>query len=50
MDVTEDGQKFLVTTFPVYGGFVDDTAFITPRIRVILNWLERLKEQVPTGG
>ncbi|MFQ5742984.1 MAG: protein kinase [Acidobacteriota bacterium] len=47
-DVTADGQRFLVT---VRAGGVDagDTEPATPRIRVILNWFEELKERVPTG-
>jgi len=34
-DVTADGERFLVTT-PT-----------TPRINVVLNWFEELKERVP---
>ena len=46
-DVTADGQRFLVTTFP--GSDVTDPATATPRINVILNWFEELKRLVPTG-
>jgi len=46
--VTADGQKFLVTV-PVGGGETEgDPA--NPRINVILNWFEELKEQVPSNG
>ena len=43
-DVTADGQRFLVTTFSL-----EDVAPATPRIVVILNWFEELKQRVPTG-
>ncbi len=46
-DVAPDGQRFLVTTFP--GGDASDPATPTPRIRVILNWFEELKQRAPTG-
>ncbi len=46
-DVTADGQRFLVTTLPVSD--ITDPATATPRINVILNWFEELKERVPTG-
>ena len=47
-DVTEDGQRFLVT---LVGRFSDvpDAAAATRRIIVILNWFEELKQRVPTG-
>jgi len=46
--VTADGQRFLVTV-PVGGGETEgDRA--NPRINVILNWFEELKEQVPSNG
>ena len=48
-DVTADGQRFLVTTFGL-GADVEDSASATPRINVILNWFEELKQRVPTGG
>jgi Tol biopolymer transport system component len=44
-DVTDDGQRFLVTV-PVGSG---DTA-PTNRMNIILNWFEELKRLVPTGG
>ena len=44
---TADGQRFLVTTF--VGSDVSDPATATPRINVILNWFEELKQRVPTG-
>ncbi len=47
-DVTADGQRFLVTTF--VGTDVSDPATATPRIIVVLNWFEELKQRVPTGG
>ncbi len=47
-DVTQDGQRFLVTTFGL-GADVDDATPATPRINVVLNWFEELKERVPTG-
>ena len=47
--VTADGQRFLVTTFALGAG-VEDAALATPRINVILNWFEELKQRVPTGG
>ncbi len=47
--VTADGQRFLVTTFAL-GADVDDATPATPRINVILNWFEELKQRVPTGG
>ncbi len=47
-DVTEDGQRFLVTTFAL-GADVDDATPATPRINVVLNWFEELKRMVPTG-
>ena len=46
-DVTQDGQRFLVTAF--VGTDVSDPATATPRINVILNWFEELKQRVPTG-
>ena len=47
-DVTADGQRFLVTV-PVGGGETEgDPAH--PRINVILNWFEELKERVPSDG
>jgi len=46
-DVTADRQRFLVTTFP--RSDVTDPATATPRINVILNWFEELKQRVPTG-
>ncbi|MCH7825567.1 MAG: serine/threonine-protein kinase, partial [Acidobacteria bacterium] len=46
-DVTADGQRFLVTTLP--GSDITDPATATPRINVILNWFEELKQRVPTG-
>ena len=48
-DVTQDGQRFLVTTLDL-GADADDATPATPRIRVILNWFEELKQRVPTGG
>ena len=47
--VTADGQRFLVTTSAL-GADVDDATPATPRINVILNWFEELKQRVPTGG
>ncbi len=47
IELTDDGQRLLVTTFA--GGDVSDQATATPRIRVILNWFEELKQRVPTG-
>ncbi len=35
---------------PAVSGETGDTAPATPRINVILNWFEELKERVPTGG
>ncbi len=46
-DVTADGQRFLVTAF--LAADVDDATPATPRINVILNWFEELKQRVPTG-
>ena len=46
-DVTEDGQKFLVT-LPAGSGDTGTTALST-RINVVLNWFEELKQRVPTG-
>ncbi len=46
-DVTTDGQRFL-GTLPV-GTVETDGEPATPRINVILNWFEELKERVPTG-
>ncbi len=46
-DVTADGQRFLVTV-PAGGGDAGNTA-PTPRINVVLNWFEELKQRVPTG-
>jgi len=48
-DVTEDGQRFLVTTRPAPADAEDATSR-TPRISVILNWFEELKRLVPTDG
>ena len=48
-DVTADGQRFLVTTYASVGGDVSDPVPATPRIVVILNWFEELKQRVPTG-
>ena len=45
-DVTADGQRFLVTV-PVGSGDTGDTA--GPRLNVVLNWFEELKQRVPTG-
>ncbi len=47
-DVTEDGQRFLVTV-PAAGGEAEGEP-VTSRINVILNWFEELKQRVPTGG
>ena len=47
-DVTADGQRFLVTTF--VSTDVSDPATATPRIIVILNWFEELKQRVATRG
>ncbi len=47
-DVTADGQKFLVTV-PASSGDPGDTETTTPRINVVLNWFEELKQRVPTG-
>ncbi len=48
--VTADAQRFLVTVRAT--GPLDDSglASATPRINIILNWFEELKEGVPTGG
>ncbi len=46
-DVTADGQRFLVP-LPA-GGFETTGAPVTPRINVVLNWFEELKQRVPTG-
>ena len=46
-DVTADGQRFLVTV-PAGSGDADDTA-PGPRLNVVLNWFEELKQRVPTG-
>ena len=46
-DVTEDGQRFLVTV-PVGTGDSEDTA-PGQRLNVVLNWFEELKRLVPTG-
>ena len=43
---TADGQRFLVTV-PVGSGDTGDTA--GPRLNVVLNWFEELKQRVPTG-
>ena len=45
---TADGQRFLVTV-PAGTGETGDTA-AGPRINVVLNWFEELKQRVPTGG
>jgi len=42
-DVTADGQRFLVAQSP------DSAGNASPRVRVILNWFEELKQRVPTG-
>ena len=47
-DVTADGQRLLVLV-PAGSGDTGDTA-PGPRINVILNWFEELKQRVPTGG
>ena len=47
-DVTADGQRLLVEV-PAGSEDTGDTA-PGPRINVILNWFEELKERVPTGG
>ncbi|MFQ5743361.1 MAG: hypothetical protein ACE5HV_07210 [Acidobacteriota bacterium] len=47
-DVASDGQRFLVTV-PAGSGETGDTAPATPRINVVLNWFEELKQRVPTG-
>ena len=47
-DVTADGQRFLVT---IPAGTTETAGeAATPRINVILNWFEELKQRVPTGG
>jgi len=43
-------ERFLVATRPEDSGGDEGTVAATPRIRVILNWFEELKERVPTGG
>ncbi len=49
-DVSGDGQRFL--GMMRVGAAATDTAAepATPRINVILNWFEELKQRVPTGG
>jgi len=44
---TADGQRFLVTV-PAGTGETGDTA-AGPRLNVVLNWFEELKQRVPTG-
>ncbi len=46
-DVTADGQRFLATIPAGTTGTAGEPA--TPRINVILNWFEELKQRVPTG-
>jgi Tol biopolymer transport system component len=46
--VTADGQKFLVT-IPAGSNDTEDAAPPAPRINVILNWFDELKQRVPTG-
>ena len=46
-DVTADGQRFLVT---IPAGTTETAGEpATPRLNVILNWFEELKQRVPTG-
>ena len=45
--VTADGQRFLVTVLAGTGD-AGDTA-TGPRLNVVLNWFEELKQRVPTG-
>ena len=46
-DVTADGQRFLVT---IPAGTTETAGeAATPRINVVLNWFEELKQRVPTG-
>ena len=40
-------KNFLV---PAGNGETGDNASATPRINVVLNWFEELKERVPGGG
>ena len=45
-DITPDGQRFLMI-----GTRSDaDEGAVSPRINVVLNWFEELKQRVPTGG
>ena len=49
-DVTADGQRFL-GMMPIGAAATESEGEpVTPRINVILNWFEELKERVPTGG
>jgi len=47
-DVTADGQRFL-GVLPT-GSTESAGEPATPRINVVLNWFEELKQRVPTGG
>ena len=46
-EVTADGERFLELKAADAGGLVEAS---TPRINVVLNWFEELKQRVPTGG
>ena len=48
-DVMADGQRFLVTTYASVGRDGSEQVPATPRVNVILNWFEKLKQQVPGG-
>ena len=48
-DVTADGQRFLVT-LPPGSGDAGESAPATPRINVVLNWFEELKQRVCRRG
>ena len=47
-DLANNGQRLLVTTSDS-AVLASDASAPGPRIRVILNWFEELRQRVPTG-
>ncbi len=45
--VTADGQRFIMSGARVAAGLQRDAAAARPRINIVLNWVEELKQRVP---
>jgi hypothetical protein len=46
-DVTPDGQRFIMSGSRVASNLIRDAAAARPKINVVLNWVEELKQRIP---